>query len=261
MKLKIEINKNYKTYRIIIGICVFLFILKEILLRVTNDSNSVLIFLGADYKTFTLGFFELFRLITSAFLHGSFLHLLCNMYSLYILGNFLEYLYGTKKFLLFLFLGILFGSLTCGILSENSIMIGMSGGLYCLLTIMFLDLIMFRRINLISFASTILINLIINFMPNVAWQAHLGGAFIGLILYFAEYYNRLDDKNRYVLLYITIILSACLLFFKYVSTRKDIKNYLGTDMQYVSFLNNELHLKNISNYYSDKIYEYYVEDK
>lgn len=261
MKLKIQINKNYKSYRIIIGICVLLYIIKEVLIRTTNDSNSVLIFLGADYKTFTLGFYELFRLITSAFLHGSFLHLLCNMYSLFILGNFLEYLYGTKKFLLFLFLGILFGSLTCGILSDNTIMIGMSGGLYCLMTIMILDLIMFRRINIISFSSTILLNLLINFMPNVAWQAHLGGAFIGLILYFAEYYNRLEDKNRYVLLYITIALCACLLLVKYVSTRKDIKKYLGTDMQYVSFLENDIHFKNLSNHYSDKIYEYYLEDK
>lgn len=260
MQIKLEIKKNYQSYKIIIGICVILYLVKEFLINKTGDETSVLIFLGADYKTFTLGFSELFRLITCGFLHSSLLHLICNMYSLFVLGRFLEYIYGTKKFLLFLFSGILFGSLTNGILTSNTIAIGLSGGLYTLMTIMILDLILFRRINISALFITLFLNVSINFMPNVSWQGHLGGAFVGVILFFAEYFNKIGDDKKYLSMYITIAICLCLLFTKYITTKKDIKYYVGTDIQYTSFLENKMHLSSLSEYYSDKIYKYYFKE-
>ena len=39
-------------------------------------------------------YFELYRILTSVFLHAGIIHLLCNMYSLYIIGPQLESFFG-----------------------------------------------------------------------------------------------------------------------------------------------------------------------
>ena len=44
--------------------------------------SSILIILGADYKMFTLGAYQFWRLLTSAFVHGSWIHLAVNLLAL-----------------------------------------------------------------------------------------------------------------------------------------------------------------------------------
>jgi len=65
---------------------------------------------GQDSLQFKLGLYppssELFRpyqIITHFFMHGGFMHLLFNMYALYIFGAVLERVWGPKKFLTFYF--------------------------------------------------------------------------------------------------------------------------------------------------------------
>lgn len=45
--------------------------------------------------------FEIYQLLTHLFMHGSFLHLLSNMFALWMFGNMLENLWGSKRFLTF----------------------------------------------------------------------------------------------------------------------------------------------------------------
>ena len=77
---------------IIIGICVFLFIMMYIFGN-GSESTSTLIKFGANYDLLTKSG-EYYRLFTCMFLHIGIWHLLCNMYSLYIIGKEIENLYG-----------------------------------------------------------------------------------------------------------------------------------------------------------------------
>ena len=51
---------------------------------------------------------QLYRLVTCMFLHGDILHLLFNMYALYILGSQVERYYGKRRFLLIYFINFMF---------------------------------------------------------------------------------------------------------------------------------------------------------
>ena len=57
----------------------------------------------------------------------------------------------------------------------------------------------------------VLINLLLNFMPNVAWQAHLGGLVSGFVFYmmFDEY--KLNKSYIFVILIVIIALSVKML--------------------------------------------------
>src|SRR5690242_9194786 len=51
-----------------------------------------------------IGNLALWQPVTYLFLHGSFFHLLINMFTLWMFGRELEYLWGTKEFLKFYFI-------------------------------------------------------------------------------------------------------------------------------------------------------------
>ena len=79
----------------IIALCTIMYIFQIILASKYSEEISF-IALGCDYKTFTLGLRQYYRLFTCAFLHGSFLHLFSNMYSLYHAGSGVEKIAGMK---------------------------------------------------------------------------------------------------------------------------------------------------------------------
>ena len=91
-------KKVYIT-NLLISICVFIFALMVVKGANPLGINGLLLYLfGANVKEAVVGG-EIFRLITSTFLHASLLHLLFNMYALYIIGNQLESYIGKIKFL------------------------------------------------------------------------------------------------------------------------------------------------------------------
>ena len=67
-----------------------------------------------------MGYIDLFRLVSSVFLHGGLLHLICNMYSLYILGPQLESFFGKTKFIIIYIVSGVIGNL----LSRSIIIMG-----------------------------------------------------------------------------------------------------------------------------------------
>ena len=93
-------------------------------------------FLNLNINTNYFNFFEggIWQLVTAMFLHGGLMHLIFNMYALYIFGKPLEYRWGKKGFLLFyLTTGILANVFTVCIyfLSGQSVtMVGASGAIF-----------------------------------------------------------------------------------------------------------------------------------
>ena len=76
---------------------------------------------------------EWYRIITSGFMHYGFLHLLFNMYALYILGGMLEPAIGSLRFTLIYFVSLIAGSVGALILSPDSLTAGASGAVFGLM--------------------------------------------------------------------------------------------------------------------------------
>ncbi len=82
-----------------------------------------------------IGSFHLWQMFTYVFLHGSVMHLLFNLFALWMFGKELESTWGTREFLKFFFLcslGAAFFNIVCDPFSTLPI-IGASGGIYGLL--------------------------------------------------------------------------------------------------------------------------------
>ena len=126
---------------------------------------------------------EWWRLITAGFLHGSIIHLLFNVYILWVLGSQLENIVGKAKFILIYFGSLLGGSLASYLFSPSgSYSIGASGAIFGLMGAM---LVVGRKRNLdISQITTlVVINVVIGFvLSGIDWRAHLGGLAAGALI-------------------------------------------------------------------------------
>ena len=129
---------------------------------------------------------EVYRLITSAFLHENVFHLLINMYALYIIGTQVEtYLGKTKYLIVYLFSAITGSLLSCAMGVHWSL--GASGAIFGLMG----SLLYFGyhyRLYLDSALKTqivplIVLNLMLGFfIPNIDNSAHIGGLIGGLLM-------------------------------------------------------------------------------
>jgi membrane associated rhomboid family serine protease len=141
---------------------------------------------------------EWWRLISAGFLHGSIIHLLFNVYILWVIGSQLESIVGNVKFIIIYFVSLLGGSFASYLFSPfGSYSIGASGAIFGLMGAM---LVVGRRRNLdISQITTLVaINVVIGFvLSGIDWRAHLGGlaagAFIAWVLLNA---TSLKEKNQ-----------------------------------------------------------------
>ncbi|CAJ1510506.1 rhomboid family intramembrane serine protease [[Mycobacterium] burgundiense] len=131
---------------------------------------------------------EVYRLVTSAFLHYGTMHILFNMLALYVVGPQLELALGRLRFGLLYGLSALGGSLLVYLLSPlNTATAGASGAIFGLFGAAF---VIGRRLNLDVRGVVILIglNLVITFVAPLAgagaisWQGHLGGLITGALV-------------------------------------------------------------------------------
>ncbi len=140
------------------------------------------------------GFFKPYQLVTMMFAHGGFLHILFNMYSLWLFGAALERLWGPKRFLIFYLVCGLAASVTEMLLVPVGFAIGASGAVmgligafaYTFPNIEFFILpipfpIKAKYLAVIA-AAIDLFGQFSGFGGNVAHFAHLGGLAMGLIL-------------------------------------------------------------------------------
>lgn len=137
-------------------------------------------------------------LITAGFLHGSIIHLLFNVYILWVLGSQLESIVGKTKFIIIYFGSLLGGSFASYLFSPfGSYSIGASGAIFGLMGAM---LVVGRKRNLdISQITTlVVINVVIGFLlSGIDWRAHLGGLAAGaLITWVLINATSLKEKNQ-----------------------------------------------------------------
>ena len=169
---------------IIMAICIILFILMELSGGSTN--SQTLLKYGANLDVLVKNG-EYYRLFTCIFLHIGIMHLLCNMYSLYIIGREVENLFGKIKYIIIFILSGIFGSIMSLAFTHNTISAGASGAIFGLLGAL-LYFGMHYRTYLgeaikRSIIPIIVVNLIIGFFAEgIDLAAHIGGLVGGILL-------------------------------------------------------------------------------
>lgn len=178
----IKLSKYYKykpyiTY-VLIGINVIVFLI----INIMQDEEIVL-----DYAI-SKNDFAFYRIITAMFTHINEMHLIFNMFALYICGSKLEALIGNMKYLyIYLLTGI--GTSILIALLSNYPCVGASGAIFGLFS--YYLLLAFKNRHIMKYTykydllPTVITNLIITFIiPNISVVAHVGGLIIGIMCYF-----------------------------------------------------------------------------
>jgi membrane associated rhomboid family serine protease len=151
------------------------------------DVTGALAFLPSE------AFAEPYRFVTSAFLHSPslVLHIVMNMYALWLLGPYLEQLLGRARFAALYLLSAVGGSVGYFVIVPATPdygsawfngAVGASGAIFGLFSAL---VVVNRRLgrDIGSILGIIIINAVIGFIPqfNIAWQAHLGGLVTGAL--------------------------------------------------------------------------------
>lgn len=218
--LRIPTVQPYITY-VLIAINVVIFAIRAF----SPALNLQLVDLGANNQTAVLVNGEFHRLLTSMFLHASLLdtrgqlqaqnalHLVFNMYALWIIGAPQEKMFGHLRFGLIYLLGGLTGSVASALLGGPDVYsIGASGAVFAVFGAEFVFWYRHRllfgaggRARLRSLASLLVINLLFGLLANLGngpFQidnlAHIGGMAGGVILtwFIGPFYNLRRDSEK-----------------------------------------------------------------
>ncbi len=174
----------------------FLIILNLIVFIATLIQRDIIYTLGLSPATFSG---RPWTILTNLFVHGSFGHIIANMYTLFFFGTYVYRLIGTGRFLTVYFIGGICGNLLYLLLGYIwgidylTIAVGASGAIFALGGVLAV-LIPKSRVYIfpLPVAMPLWIAviggcLILSFFPGIAWQAHVGGLLFGLL---SGYYFR-----------------------------------------------------------------------
>ncbi|MBR1679246.1 MAG: rhomboid family intramembrane serine protease [Bacilli bacterium] len=178
-------QKKIVVTNVLIAINVIVFFASFILTQGNFTVGNMLNLGAINYYYLRNG--EIWRLITAGFLHGGIMHLLFNMYSLYIIGTQIENFIGKKKYLIIYFFSMICAGLMSCALSTNTVSVGASGAIFGLLgSLVYFGF--YYRLYLGSVLKNqiiplIALNLILGFMTTgIDNAAHIGGLIAGLFI-------------------------------------------------------------------------------
>jgi membrane associated rhomboid family serine protease len=143
------------------------------------------------------------RVVTGGFLHAGFLHLLLNMYVLYVAGSILEPGIGTPRFLGIYFVSLIAGSLGALLLDPNTVTVGASGAIFGLMAGV---IVVARGRGMEQIASQfglfVVLNLVLTFsIPGISIGGHIGGlvggALAAMLVIFVE--RRMQGRTGFTL--------------------------------------------------------------
>lgn len=218
MNAKAEENENkvFKAFNstkpLLSYILIFINVVIFILMNLNNNIHDEIILLFGNHYLF-LKNLEFYRLFTCMFLHADIIHLLCNMYALYVIGPDVERYYGRLKFLIIYIISGIVGALfSC---TFNSLLsIGASGAIFGLFGAMLYFSYNYRA-TISSFLQspiipTIIINLVLGFVStNIDVMAHIGGLIGGILVSYTlglKTGNKKSDKINGLIVTILLIL-------------------------------------------------------
>ena len=165
---------------------------------------------------------QVYRLVTGMFMHGSIWHLLCNMYSLYVIGCATENYFGKKKFLLIYFVSGIIGSMFSCIFNTGW-SLGASGAIFGLMGALCYFGYYYRLYMGKALYSEIIPVIVLNLalsliVSNIDFYAHIGGLIGGVFITMGLGIKNKTDKqssiNGWVTFGILFIFTLYMLFFR-----------------------------------------------
>ena len=164
---------------VLIGVCVVLYIPELLGIKIGGADINYWLCVAPD------SFSRPWEFVTAIFVHGSPMHLLMNMISLYWLGSFIEQSHGKWLFLLVFFASGIVGNVVVAL--AGSAAVGASGAIFGMLGAGALLLFTLRkdpqaRQTLTGFAVMLAINIFNSFLPGISLEAHLGGLAGGIVI-------------------------------------------------------------------------------
>ncbi|HWK22615.1 MAG TPA: rhomboid family intramembrane serine protease [Ureibacillus sp.] len=173
--------KLYPVVSIIIAINFIVYIITMI----PNVGDTV--FYTGMSVNYLIGEGQWWRVITSLFLHAGFMHVLFNMFSLFLFGPELEKIAGKARFVTIYALAGIFGNVATFVTQDGMYAsVGASGSIYGILGA-FAALVYYTRRTMPQLKQVIMpliiISVIITFIsPNINVAGHIGGLITGFLL-------------------------------------------------------------------------------
>ncbi|SBW17469.1 rhomboid family protein [Candidatus Protofrankia californiensis] len=169
--------------QVLIGLCVVAYVLQGLPgLAGSGPDNAF----TQDYSLYGPGIAfddEYYRLLTAAFLHAGILHILFNMYALYLLGSQLEQILGRVRYLaLFVVCAIGGNTLSYLVNGWSTFSVGASTAVFGFFAAYY---VIARRLRADTSAILVIvgINLIITFtIARIDKWGHIGGLVVGLVV-------------------------------------------------------------------------------
>ena len=220
MKITSDINKknegdakmNEDVFRPKKPIVTYVLLALNILIFILCMFNDNILPMFAVNRIYITELHEYYRLITGIFLHANLLHLVFNMYALYVIGMQLESFLGKWKYLLVYLLSGLGGSML-SIFFSNNFSVGASGAIFGLMGALlyfgyhyrvYLDSVVKSQI-----IPLIILNLLIGFTSSgIDNWAHIGGLVGGILSCMAvgvKYKSTTFEMVNGVILYLILI--------------------------------------------------------
>jgi len=164
----------------LIGVNVAMYLLTAVLARSALDNGASALFQRLALFPYGVAEGELPRLVVSGFLHFGPLHLLVNMYALYILGRDLESVLGRVRYGAVYAVSLLSGSTAVMLFqTPNSLTAGASGAVFGLMGGLAVVLYRLKR-SPTPVLTVIALNVAISVaVPNISLWGHLGGLVAG----------------------------------------------------------------------------------
>jgi rhomboid protease GluP len=249
------LNRPYKFTIILLVANLFVFLLMWQSSGLASSAlwafpDTVLVAYGAKLNRLINEQHQWWRFVTPMFVHVNLPHLLINMYSLWVVGPYVEKLYGSAKFIVFWVLtgiaGVVASYLTVWptlavgpgrflFKGSDVLSAGASGALFGLVGVLFVFGIKFRnelpegfkRAFGTGMLPIILINLFIGYLGRgfIDNAAHLGGLLSGGLMALVVNYRRPGEKSRiatvWQVLQIAAIALVAVSFLKIIQHYKD----------------------------------------
>jgi membrane associated rhomboid family serine protease len=158
-----------------------------------NFTEQGLIDIGTTVPALVLKNGEWWRVVTGGFLHLSVLHIAINMYSLYVLGRFVEAIAGSTRMAILYAVSLVGSGLAVVYFSApNSYTAGASGAIFGMFGALFAIGFKLGKPGMQLVKANIgilVINLIFTFaVPGISAWAHVGGLIIGFIATLAIFF-------------------------------------------------------------------------
>lgn len=193
-------DKKLVLTNVIIAICITLYLIMTIFTDGPSYIHVLLAYGGNNLDLVLNG--ELYRVVTSIFLHAGLIHLILNMYSLYLIGSQVETVLGKYKFLGIYLVSGISGSLMSLVLNEaNVVSVGASGAIFGLMgALLYFGYYYRLYLNRALFAEIlpiVLLNLVIGFsFSGIDNYAHIGGLIGGYLSAVAFGLTGKSNKNE-----------------------------------------------------------------